>query len=336
MLCSSGSLKKKNITLLFVYTGKGYSSHPRPCSEAAPACWAVLIERHVICWLWPRSASQPCAFASHWTDPWSEAKGGERNRNTVWNWFVLIRNFIGLSQSRLSLCRAHTQRECENKVKGSAGVMRRRNRTHGLRLMSSLKFSGALFLFLFSASHLSLVHVIWTFSGGASTTSSSSSEYRLPIRTKECLSFTSWACECQGIIIRFVYMQVCYKPCCEQQVTVTSREDSTHKKKNMKTQQQWLEINIPLSVFLHWTASFASTSGTSAPSLTFARRCRLRCHCHAAECKHHLSVKSALKQTSLWLFSWNTINMFWFSVPQWTSGFSYSLYCRVTLMRSCF
>lgn len=181
------------------------------------------------------------------------------------------------SKQALTVSSAHTQREWENKVKGFAGAMRRRNRTHGLRLMSSLKFSGALFLFRLSASHLSLVHVIWTFSGGASTTSSSSSEYRLPIRTKECLSFTSWACECQGGYNQalFVYMQVCY----EQQLTSTSREDSAHEK---KTWQQWSEINIPLFVFLHWTASFASTSGTSAPSLTSARRCTPRCHCHAA------------------------------------------------------
>lgn len=39
-------------------------------------------------------------------------------------------------------------------------MLKRINVTHGLRLMSSLKFSGALFLFLLSASHLSLVHVI--------------------------------------------------------------------------------------------------------------------------------------------------------------------------------
>lgn len=154
-----------------------------------------------------------------------------------------------------------------------------RNATDGLRLMSSLKFSGAFFLFLFSASHFSLVHVIWTFSGGASTTSSSSSEYRLPIRTKECLSLTSWACECHVTKTLF-----------------THRNEQSNDHHNMmlgsegffqfvkywrnkhKTPPQKI---LPLFLFLHWRASSASTSGTSAPSLTFARRCMPRCHCHA-------------------------------------------------------
>lgn len=38
---------------------------------------------------------------------------------------------------------------------------------------------------------------------------------------------------------------------------------------------------LPLFAFLHWRASSASTSETSAPSLTFAHRCMLRCHCRA-------------------------------------------------------
>lgn len=87
--------------------------------------------------------------------------------------------------------------------------------TDGLRLMSSRKFSGAFLLLVFSASHLSRVHVMWTFSGGASNTSSSSSEYKLPMRTKECLSFTSWACGCsvknpsQNDIIRMSIYHKC-------------------------------------------------------------------------------------------------------------------------------
>lgn len=65
--------------------------------------------------------------------------------------------------------------------------------THGLMLISSLKFSGALLRFRLSASIFSLVQVIWFFSGNTSMVSSSSSEYKLPILISECLSFTSWA-----------------------------------------------------------------------------------------------------------------------------------------------
>lgn len=41
--------------------------------------------------------------------------------------------------------------------------------------------------------------------------------------------------------------------------------------------------NSLLVVFLHWRASSASTSGTSAPSSVFAHRCTLRCRCRATE-----------------------------------------------------
>lgn len=41
------------------------------------------------------------------------------------------------------------------------------------------------------------------------------------------------------------------------------------------------KTTLPLSVFLHWKASFASAFGTSAPSLMFVHRCMLKCHYHA-------------------------------------------------------
>lgn len=62
--------------------------------------------------------------------------------------------------------------------------------TYGLILMSSLKFSSALLWPRFSESFLSLVQVMWIFSGTTSL-SSSSSEYKLSSLTIECLSFTS-------------------------------------------------------------------------------------------------------------------------------------------------
>lgn len=136
--------------------------------------------------------------------------------------------------------------------------------------MSSLKFSGALFLFLLSASHFSRVHVIWSFSGGASTISSSSSEYRLPIRTKECLSLTSWALGFHRSQMRFYFVTLLSLNLKNAYFTNITFRSLTR-----------FKTTLPLAVFLHWKASFASAFGTSAPSLMFVHRCMLKCHYHA-------------------------------------------------------
>lgn len=75
--------------------------------------------------------------------------------------------------------------------------------------------------------------------------------------------------------------------------------------------------NVLLFVFPHWIASFASTSGTSAPSLMFAHRCMLRCHCRAGIEKHHVSGKwNTLKcESGSYVFECPNVGSMWYLLP---------------------
>lgn len=68
-----------------IFRVKGYSSRLPQSSLGVLACWAGLVEHHVIYWQWPRWVWRQCASAWRWIGPY---------RNSTYNTFNLLINML--------------------------------------------------------------------------------------------------------------------------------------------------------------------------------------------------------------------------------------------------